>query len=351
MISMLQDGGQREDAKVVQIDFVITWVDGQDMAWRKEKARYTHGGGQVDDNDERYRDWELLKFWFRGVEKFAPWVRKIHFITWGHLPLWLETNHPKLHIVRHEDYIPREFLPVFNSNVLEIYMHKIEGLSEQFVYFNDDVLLNGKVSPEMFFVGGKPCDMLAFQPVVANPSNPVMSHVLLNNMLVLAKYFDKRENVRKQPGNYFKIGYPPLYFFYNILEMAFPLYTGLYSVHGHLPFLKSTFEEVWEKEGEVLKHMSANRFRAENDLTIYLFREWQKLKGNFHACNMQKGFGYYNLSNENEKLEKNIKRQKHKIICINDGKVSGDFRRIKMGLQEAFMQILPQPCSFESQSH
>ncbi len=330
-----------------EIDFVITWVDGQDEAWRREKARYVSDSKKVDAGEERYRDWELLKFWFRGVEKFAPWVRKVHFITWGHLPKWLDTNHPRLHIVRHEDYIPQEFLPVFNSNVLEIYMYRIEGLSERFVYFNDDMMLTGKVEPDFFFFRGKPCDMLAFQPVVANPANPVMSHLFLNNTLVLAKYFDKQENVRRHPGNYFKIGYPPLYFFYNLLEMAFPLYSGFYTVHGPFSFLKGTFEEVWEKEEEALVRMSANRFRSEDDLMIYLFREWQKLTGNFHAKNMHRDFCYYNLSDENRKLEADIRRQKHKVICINDGKVKGDFERIKEGLRDAFLQILPQQCSFE----
>ena len=68
-----------------EIDFVVTWVDGNDPAWRQEKAKYS-GAGNWDDSEERYRDWELLQYWFRGVEQFAPWVRKIHFVTWGHLP-------------------------------------------------------------------------------------------------------------------------------------------------------------------------------------------------------------------------------------------------------------------------
>lgn len=83
------------------IDFVITWVDGGDAAWQAEKNRYgkeMYPAGasalrraENDDSDERYRDWDNLKYWFRGVEKYAPWVRKIHFVTWGHLPEWLLT--------------------------------------------------------------------------------------------------------------------------------------------------------------------------------------------------------------------------------------------------------------------
>ena len=332
-----------------EIDFVITWVDGSDKAWQKEKACYNPAVG-TDDDEERYRDWELLKYWFRGVEKFAPWVRKIHFITWGHLPEWLDTENPKLHIVRHEDYIPKDYLPTFNCNVLEIYLHKIEGLAEKFVYFNDDFFLTRNTRPEDFFESGKPCDMLAFQPVVANPANPVMSHLYMNNSLVLCKYFNKRENVRKHPGNYFKLGYPPMYFFYNMLEMAFPLYTGFFTVHGPSPFCKSTFEEIWEKETELLKRMSGNRFRSQEDITQYLFREWQKLSDRFVPKNLLKDFGYFNIAAENNKLLHTIKKQKKKIICINDQKIGAEFERVKQEVQEAFQAILPEVSSFERES-
>ena len=94
------------------IDFVITWVDGSDPAWNKERMQYSESSKE-DNGEERYRDWGLLKYWFRGVEQYAPWVRKIHLVTWGHLPKWLDTCSPRLHIVRHEDYIPREYLPTF----------------------------------------------------------------------------------------------------------------------------------------------------------------------------------------------------------------------------------------------
>lgn len=328
------------------IDFVVTWVDDSDKAWRKEKAKY-NPEEETDTREERYRDWGFLRYWFRAVEKFAPWVRTVHFVTCGHLPEWLNTECPKLHIVKHEDYIPKEFLPTFNCNVIENCMYRIEGLAEHFVYFNDDFFLINHAKPDDFFKDGKPCDMLAFQPVVANPYNPVMSHMLLNNSLVLCKYFNKRENVRNHPGNYFKIGYPALYFFYNLLEMAFPLYTGLYTVHGPSPFLKSTFEAVWEKEEKTLTKMCANRFRHESDLTQYLFREWQKLENNFVPMNVQRNFKYFGVSTDNKKLIRTITTQKVKQICINDTTVQGDCEQIGREIREAFEKILPEASSFE----
>ena len=328
------------------IDFVITWVDGNDLAWRDEKRKYSKAKDD-DDREERYRDWGILKYWFRGVEKYAPWVRKVHFVTWGHVPEWLNVEHAKLHIVSHEDFIPQEYLPTFNANPIEIFLHQIEDLSECFVYFNDDMFCINKVEPEDFFVGGKPCDMLAFQPVIANPENPVMSHMYMNNSLVIAKHFDKRQNVKRQPGNYFKVGYPLLYFCYNLLEMAFPRYTGFYTVHNPYSFCRGTFEELWEKEKEILSDTASHKFRSKDDVTLYLFREWQKLKGEFKAKNVTKDFAYFNIGENDESMYKTICGQKKKMICINDANRPIDFEKTKEGLKNAFEKILPDKSTFE----
>lgn len=328
------------------IDFVVTWVDGEDPAWLKQKSEYSPNG-DADARPERYRDWGLMRYWFRGVEKFAPWVRTVHFVTWGHLPAWLDLDNPKLHIVRHEDYMPQGTLPTFNCNALEVNLHRIPGLSSQFVYFNDDVMLIDYTRPTDFFVDGKPRDMLALQSVVANPENPVMSHMLLNNSLVICKYFDKRTAMRRHPGQFFKLGYPLMYFVYNLLETVFPLYTGFYTVHGPSPFLKSTFEEVWEKEGTLLLETSSHKFRSRDDVTQYLFREWEKQKGNFVPANLLRDFRYLDLSQLTDRSMDVIREQKVKMVCVNDTSKPIDFEKTRAGLQAAFEHILPEKSSFE----
>lgn len=329
-----------------RIDFVVPWVDGQDPAWLEQKKRYAAGSGE-DAREERFRDWNNLRYWFRGVERFAPWVGRIHFVTWGHVPAWLNVSHPKIHVVRHEDYIPAELLPVFSSHPIELLMHKIEGLSERFVYFNDDFFLINRVEESFFFRDGLPRDMLAFQPVTANPEDPVMSQICLNNSLALSRHFDKRANVRKQPGKYFKAGYPPLYFFYNLLELTFPLFTGFYTVHGPSPFLKGTFREVWEKEGELLRQTCGHHFRSREDVNQYLFREWQKLSGNFRPGNITGRFRYYNVEDHNPALLSTIRRQKADIICINDANRKIDFEGAKAEIIDAFEEIFPETSSYE----
>lgn len=238
--------------ETAKIDFVITWVDEADPIWYKEKLETLKKQGKaaeemIDNSTSRYRDWDILKYWFRGVEKFAPWVNQIHFVTYGHVPDWLNEKHSKLHIVKHEDFIPQEFRPTFSSHPIEWNFHRIEWLTENFVYFNDDMFLIKKVSPEDFFRDERPVDMLALQPDVANADDQIMPYIYLNNAMVLAKYFDKRENMKKQPGAYFHPGYPLIYFGYNLLEMAFPRFTGFYTVHGPSPLKKRVLPFLLEK--------------------------------------------------------------------------------------------------------
>lgn len=331
------------------IDFVIAWVDGNDPAWQEEKknTRIQKGNFSVDDRKERYRDWDNLHYWFRGVEKYAPWVRKIHFVTWGHIPAWLDTANPKLNIVRHEDFIPGEFRPTFNSHTIEWNFHRIPNLSENFVYFNDDMFLLKPITAEAFFKNGKPVDMMALQPDVANADDEVMPYIYLNNAMFLAKYFDKRDNIKKQPGAYFHIGYPPMYFFYNMLEIAFPRFTGFYTVHGPSPLKKSTYEKLWQLEPELLGNVCRHPFRHKEDVNQYVLREYQKLSGDFFPENIQKFCGYYDVEETNEKLIQTITGHKKKMICINDSNHEIDFEKARKEINNALDQILPEKSEFE----
>ena len=328
-----------------EIDFVITWVDGGDPAWLDCKKRYI--SDTTDDRPQRYRDWGLLPYWFRGVEKFAPWVRKIHFVTFGHLPAWLDTSNPRLNVVNHADYIPQKYLPTFNSNAIELNLFRIEGLSERFVYFNDDTLITKMTAPSDFFRDGKPVDMLALQPVVANPANPTMSHILLNDSMVICKYFDKRTQMKKNFGKYFKFGYPAKYFIYNLLEFAFPLYTGFYTVHGPAPLMKSTYRELWEKEGGLFDEVSSHKVRDNADVTQYIFREWEKQKGNFAPANLHRAFRYLDVSDTSGKNEKIISRGRYKTVCINDTDRRIDFEATRDSILAALDRLLPDSSSFE----
>ena len=333
----------RED---YDIDFVLLWVDGRDPAWQDRRRAYA-GDSEFPFRPSEYRDYGLLRYWFRGVERFAPWVRRIHLVTDGQLPEWLDTSCEKLNIVKHSDIMPEDILPVFNSSLIEVYLNRIPGLAEHFVYFNDDMYLTDRVSREYFFRQGKPCDILAFQPVVANAKNPSMTYIYTNNALVLARHFDKHENIRKQQGAYFKIGYLPLYFFYNILESLIPKFTGFFTAHDQSPLLKSVMDEVWREEPGVFERMRASRFRSSRDVSQYLFREWAKLSGRFAPVNILKGFRYVETDEKPDRICRYVSGQKQKVICINDSGDLKDTDDMSTALVVAFEKLLPVRSEFE----
>ena len=328
-------------------DFVIMWVDGSDPEWQKQKREYSPDS-KDDNRPQRYRDYGFLRYWFRGIEKFAPWVRKIHFVTWGHLPDWLDTTNPKLHIVNHKDYMPEKYLPTFSSRPLELNLFRIEGLSEQFVFFNDDMLVINHIKPEDFFKGGKPVDMLALQPVVANPEYPLMSQSYINISLMICRHFDKRTQMKRLKSKFFYLGYPIMYLGYNILETVFPLYTGFYTVHSPSPLLKSTCEKIWKEEGDFLDEVCKHKFRNRDGVNQYVFREWQKQTGEFVPANLHRKFVYLNVGRDLSKADKVIRNQKRKMICLNDTDDNIDFDFVNNTLCDALASILPEPCSFEN---
>ena len=330
-----------------KIDFIITWVDGNDPAWRKERDHYAElEHKEVDTGDARYRDWETLRYWFRGVEKFAPWVNKIFFVTCGHLPEWLDTDNPKLQIVKHADFIPAEYLPTFSSSAIELYFHKIKGLSEQFVNFNDDMFLLDEVKPSRFFRNGLPCDIggMTFNL----HSGPFGAAVLLSRTLI-NEHFDKQAVIRQHPLKWFN----PRYIRASLLNaVCLPVrkkeFPGF--VNPHLPqgYLKKTYDEVWRNCEKDLVRTSRNRFRTYGNIAPWLFRYWQLVSNDFSPCNPFKDGVYYLIDDKNvNQIADCIRRQKKKMICINDSDDITDFESVKDKINGAFETLLPGKSSFE----
>lgn len=90
------------------------------------------------------------------MEKYAPWIRTIHIVLDGRIPDWLDTSNSKLHILESREILPEESLPCYNSNVIEAYLDQIPGLSDIFLYSNDDMFFGNHVSEDFFVCDGKP---------------------------------------------------------------------------------------------------------------------------------------------------------------------------------------------------
>ena len=323
-----------------KIDFVILWVDGNDKAWLEEKNKYLNIKG--DSGKNRFRDWDNLQYIFRGIEKHADWVNKIFFITWGHLPKWLNTDNPKLRIVKHEEFIPKEYLPTFNSNVIELNLHRIKDLSEKFVLFNDDLFILKDLKKEDFFKSNLPNDIYS----AYKKKNCSKRHITLRNnyLKIINKHFNKKENDKKIISKIFNYNYG----FKNISNLLYlkeEKYSDFYGTHLTQSYLKSSFSQVWNKEYDLLNQSCYNKFRADSDIGQGVIRYWQLLNGKFSPF---KSLGrYFIVKKDNTKLLNTIIKKKYKIICINDADTSIDFKKSKKEINTAFKSVFSEKSKFE----
>eukprot|EP00117_Sycon_ciliatum_P012243 scpid10762/ scgid2510/ N-acetylglucosamine-1-phosphotransferase subunits alpha/beta; GlcNAc-1-phosphotransferase subunits alpha/beta; Stealth protein GNPTAB; UDP-N-acetylglucosamine-1-phosphotransferase subunits alpha/beta; N-acetylglucosamine-1-phosphotransferase subunit alpha; N-acetylglucosamine-1-phosphotransferase subunit beta len=109
---------------------------------------------ETDDisSASRFQDNEELRFSLRALEKNAPWIRNIYIVTNGQIPRWLNLNHPRIKVVAHKDiFINQSHLPTFSSPAIESHLFRIDGLSDRFLYLNDDVMFGQKVWPDDFY--------------------------------------------------------------------------------------------------------------------------------------------------------------------------------------------------------
>jgi len=139
-----------------EIDMVFSWVDGSSKSFQAERARLMQNYvvGEGDDSPARYRQIDELKYALRAVHMYAPWVRRIFVATDSPRPAWLADD-PRVTFVRSEEFFADPtVLPTYNSMAVESQLHHIPGLSEYFLYSNDDMFLGRPVSPSLFFTGG-----------------------------------------------------------------------------------------------------------------------------------------------------------------------------------------------------
>lgn len=328
-----------------KIDFVMIWVDGADKEWQKEKNKYAGLPDEAINGDVRFRDWDNLKYWFRGVEKFAPWVNNVYFVTCGHYPKWLNLDCSKLKFVKHSDYMPEKYLPTFSSHAIELNLHRIEGLSEKFVYFNDDTFLTRNANKEEFFEKGFPLRYV--DEFILPVEDRLLSYVQMTNLLTLKTHFKKMEVVKKHFWKFFNYrnGLKP-----NIRKLCllpFRNFSVFQDPHLPSPMLKSTFEEVWNAEPILLDKVSSDKFRQPIAVNQYLFKMWDICLGRYMPTNY-KNSKYMELTEKNYKnAAQDIRSQKYVQMCLNDVDCTVDFEKIKKEINSAFESILPEKSSFE----
>jgi hypothetical protein len=230
---------ERLDAPV---DIVYTWVDGADAVWRSAFERHSRlsgrnlGEGAFDEARFRSRD-ELL-YSLRSVWAFAGWARHIFVVTAGQRPRWL-VDHPRVTVVDHADILPADALPTFNSHAIEAALHRIEGLAEHFIYFNDDVFLGRPLRPEFFFT----------------PNG--LARVFLSRARVPGFVDDHSLDVDRaaERGR-------------QLLESRYGRVAGGKPYHTPFPLLRSVLGDLEDEFPDAVKGTIHSRFRAPTDVSV-----------------------------------------------------------------------------------
>lgn len=291
------------------MDIVITYVNGLDPVWQKEYEASTN----VPVVEKRFRDWGTLRYLFRGIERNMPFIRKVHLVVSGEsqVPQWI--NREEVDVVFHRDIIPSHLLPTFNCNPIELHLHNIKDLDEEFLYFNDDMFPLLPCASTDFFRDGKgvlgmsrhllSCGM--FKKICRN-SNDLACRLL---------------HLR-----------PSLLF--------------LRPQHICSPMLKSEVQEAYDAAyTEIMESMSVTR--TARNLNQYLYLDYMYLKGKI--VNERRSKKHFSVGVVSAgKLRQFIEHPTRKLTCINDVRLSdARYRELRSVLLGSFEKILPEKSRFE----
>ena len=291
------------------MDAVITYVDGNDPFWKADYQKHTN----VPIMDKRFRDWGTLKYLLRGIQTYMPFIDNVYLVVShpSQVPSWADQEN--LRIVLHKDIIPEEFLPTFNSNPIEMHLHRIEGLSEEYLYFNDDLFPVAECSPEDFFRNGK--GVLGFK-----------KHWLACGMY--KKICRNSDRVAREAA-----GLKP--------SCAF-----LRPQHICTAMLKSQCETLYEAQKPRIL-ASLTRTRTERNLTQYLFLNYQYYKGLMIPERISSKHCSLAVTSP-EKLKECILNPQRSMLCINDVRLSDErFEILRETIVSAFETRFPDKSRFE----
>lgn len=329
------------------IDVIITWVDGNDPVWGSDYARYK---GQKRG---RFRDLGVLKYIFRGIELNMPWVKKIHFVTNGQLPNWIDLNNPKLRFHKHEDFfIYKDALPVFNSNAIEMNFSNIDELAEKFIIFNDDTMILKPLPEERFFRNGIPVDYCKlsyprkgwlYKKLKAQ--NYLACQLINNNYNYIEdlsvrnidkdKLYSKKYNLRTK--------------IYNFIFSFLGKVNWLEVYHHPQPHLKSTWLDTSsENLNAAVKNTIYTRFRSSTDISHYLFRYINIMNNRFYPMQFNDHCSAY-IKNSKSFYENKEYFFSNSLFCICEDETMSDieFDKLKRMLIDELDQIFPKKSSFE----
>ncbi|PYG01756.1 Stealth protein CR1, conserved region 1 [Georgenia satyanarayanai] len=310
----------------VPVDVVYTWVDGEDPVWnagrlaalgvpadQRHTAEATHAS--------RFRSQDELRYSLRSLETFAPWVRRVHIVTAGQVPDWLDTGHPRVRVVDHRDiFTDPGVLPVFNSHAIESQLHHVPGLAEQYLYLNDDVFFGRPVTPSLFFHSNGLAKFFTSSALMdarghRADDSPVTS-AAKNNRALVDEVFGRRV-------------------------------THLFQHTPH-PQLRSVLHQMEAAHPDQFARVAASTFRHPDDLSISSALHHYYAYALGRAVPGRLAYLYLDLAHPRAaaRLRRMLRRRELDVFCLNDSPAVGEDGRAEL-LGDFLARYYPVPSTFE----
>jgi hypothetical protein len=312
------------------VDVVYTWVDSQDEEWARERQFWSNDVEfemSSAANDERYLARDELRYSIRSVWMYAPFVRNIYIVTSGQRPAWLPHDTERIRVVTHAEIFPDpSVLPTFNSHAIEACLHRIPGLAERFIYFNDDVFLGRETRVEDFFT---------------------QAGLIKSRYSPTAFVTSARPSVDAIPTDWASFNAVTL------MREDFGLTFERKTKHVPHPLSRGMLEEMDQRYPEVFASTRASRFRAHSDYAV------PSMLAQYYAAATHRGVEWPGLSREyvyadtgrkdfGERLSL-ITKSDPMFFCLNGTLYRDIDLQTQAGLLREFLQArYPEPSPYET---
>ncbi|MFE0812860.1 stealth conserved region 3 domain-containing protein [Streptomyces sp. NPDC058794] len=299
------------------VDAVYTWVDDSDPRWQERRARRRAALGleaeSSGDEAARFRNRDELRYSLRSLAMFAPWIRKIYLVTDDQTPEWLNTEHPDVEVVSHRDiFADGDCLPTFNSHAIESQLHHIDGLSEQFLYLNDDVFIGRPIGPQRFFLPNG-ASRFFWSPTTVPIGEPTEED---------EGYFAAAKNNR------------------SLLEERFGVTVANSFVHAPHPLRRSVLERIEEDFPESVARTAATPMRGWQDISMVssLHHHYGYLTGTAVPSSIRCAYIDVGTYSRHPELTRLLAMRGHDVFCLGESRDAEVPEHEQARIVEAFLR-------------
>lgn len=297
---------------IPQMDAVIPYVDCNDKNWIRD---FNNATGIYSISGVRFRSWNTLKYLFRGIAEYMPFVNRIVLIVAreSQVPSWV--NRDTVRIIYHDEFIPKELLPTFNSCTIESFLYRISSLSDRFIYLNDDIFPINKLGVRDFFEKDVP--KIDFIEHTKLTDNLYQRHCRAGLDMIASAL-----QVPKYPAG----------------ELVRP-------EHCAVPMLRSTLEDVGDMCGNAISK-TVTKLRQKQNINQYIYLYYHFLTGNYIQERYR--FIYADLRENLASIRYVVLKSNTQMICLNDSDKIKDYKKTRSELIAIFEEKFLDKCRYEA---